>query len=123
REDPLSLDYPKVVTEKVNLQMFEDWPFSSKATDVTNDFFRIHEEPMTTSSLLRFDYRLQSLKDRVELKELAKFNDAVTDAKDALGYTLKYQTPEQQQKAQKETTLNWAVAAATLSFLGTAIFF
>lgn len=44
-------------------------------------------------------------------------------AKDALGYTLRYSTPEQLAKARKPFTFSWAVAAAGLCFLGSASFF
>src|SRR4029079_3067673 len=41
-----------------------------------------------------------------------KFNEAISNAKDTLGYTMRYQTPEQIKKAKSLSTFNWPVAAS-----------
>jgi hypothetical protein len=107
--------------QETNVKMFEDWPFKSKGSAVSTAFFRLTDEPKGTGSYLEFKYSLEWLKDRVEVSEVPKFNEAIDEAKDSLGYTLTYQTPEQRQKTQRRT-LNWAVVAAALCFFGTASF-
>ncbi len=116
RNQPLAYDYPKQVVEGINVQMFENWPLDGKAETMANEFFRLRDEPITRGSYLQFNYTLERLKDRVEVSELPKFNEAIDKAKDSLGYSLTYRTPEQLKKNGRDS-LNWAVAAAALCFL------
>jgi len=44
-------------------------------------------------------------------KRIWAFNEAISKAKDSLGYRLTYRTPEQLGKNQKSITFNWAAAA------------
>ena len=121
RDEPLKLDYPNTVVQEMNIQMFEDWPFEAKRNTITTEFFRVRDDPTSHGSSLQLNYSFETLKDRVEVRELPKFNEAIDDAKDSLGYTLTYRTPEQMKKAAR-ATLNWAVAAAALCFFGTVSF-
>ena len=122
REDPLKLDYPNTVVEEINVEMFEEWPFSAKGESVTTDFFRLRDEPAATGSHLQLNYSFELVKDRVEVSEFPKFNSAISKAKDSLGYTLRYSTPDQLEKSRKPGTFNWAVGAAGLCFLSTSVF-
>ena len=122
RDDPLKLEYPNTVVEEINIEMFEDWPFDATKDITTTDFFRLRDEPVATGSRLQLNYSYETLKDRVELSELPKFNEAVSKAKDSLGYRLTYRTPEQLKKNRPRGTFNWAVGAAALCFFGTATF-
>lgn len=122
RDDPLKLDYPNTVFEEINVEMFEDWPFNGKGENVTNDFFRLRDEPNASGSHIQLNYSYEALKDRVEVNELQRFNDAVSKAKDNLGYSLTYRTPEQLAQNKSRAGFNWAIAAAALSFFGTATF-
>src|SRR6266480_1068548 len=109
RDDPLKLDYPNTVIEEINVEMFEDWPFSGKGENTTNDFFRLRDEPSASGSRIQLKFSYEALKDRVEVYELQKFNIAVSKAKDNLGYTLTYRTPEQIAKNRSRSGFNWAV--------------
>src|SRR5207249_900308 len=121
RDQPLRLDYPNNVVQEMNIEMFEDWPFEAKGNNVSTQFFRLRDEPKATGSYLQLNYSFEMLKDRVEVSVLPKFNEAIDNAKELLGYNLTYRTPEQLEKAQRHS-LNWAVAAAALCFFGTTSF-
>jgi hypothetical protein len=123
RTDPLRLSYPGAVREELNIEMFEEWPLEAKADTTTTAFFRLRNEPSATGSHLQLNYAYESLRDRVEVSELAQYEQAVNAAKDSLGYTLRYSTPKQVDEARKPSTFNWAVAAAGLCFFGSASFF
>lgn len=120
RVDPFKRDYPNSVIEELNVQMFEDWPLDAKGENADTESFRIRDEPVAGGSALQFHYSYQALKDRVEVSEIAKFNEAISKTKDTLGYTLRYRTPEQ---LRKINTFNWPVGTAALCFFGTASFF
>ena len=122
RSEPLKLDYPNNVVQEIDAQMFDDWPLEVKANAIETKFFRLRDDPRARGSYLQLHYSLEMLKDRVEVAELQKFNGAINDAKDSLGYSLTYRTPQQLEKTGRHT-LNWAVAAAALCFFGTASFF
>lgn len=122
RIDPWRLSYPSVVKEEINIEMFEDWPPGVEGKTTSNPFFRLQDEPSGEGSHLQLNYTYEALSDRVEPGEFPAYVKAVTAAKDTLGYTLRYNTPEQLAKARKPFTFNWAVAAAGLCFLGSASF-
>jgi transglutaminase-like putative cysteine protease len=121
RDEPLKLDYPNTVVQEMNIQMFEDWPLEVKPSTISTEFFRVRDEPTSHGSSLQLNYSFEALNDRVEVSGLPKFNKAIDDAKDSLGYKLTYRTPAQMKKTERNT-LNWAVAAAALCFFGTASF-
>lgn len=123
RQDPFKLEYPNHTVEELNVEMFDDWPLPVGGGTVNNEFFRLRDEPAGSGSTLQLRYSYETLKDRVEVADIEKFNEAIGNAKDRLGYALKYQTPEQIEKAKSLSALNWAVAAAVLCFFGTASFF
>jgi hypothetical protein len=122
RQDPFKLEYPTTVIEEVNVEMFEDWPLSAEGTRIDNEFFRLRDEPNANGSTLQLRYFYETLKDRVEVADIEKFNEAIGKAKDTLGYSLRYQTPEQIKKAKSLTTFNWAIAAVAFCFFVTATF-
>jgi Domain of Unknown Function with PDB structure (DUF3857)/Protein of unknown function (DUF2569) len=122
RHDPLRLEYPSTVIEELNVQMFEDWPLNAEGASINNEFFRVRDEPTASGSSLQFHFFYEAVKDRVEVAEFEKFNEQISKAKDTLGYTLRYQTPEQIKKTKERAAFNWAVGAAALCFLATAIF-
>ncbi len=123
RQDPLKLEYPSAVIEEINVQMFEDWPLNAEGQSLNDEFFRVRDEPSGSGSSLQFRYSYESLKDRVEVADIEKFNEAISKAKDSLGYTLRYQTPEQIKKAKSLTTFNWAVGSGAFCFFAAAGFF
>ncbi len=120
RRDPLKQDYPNHVIQEMNIEMFDPWPLETKATTIANNFFRLRNDPTGTGAHIQLNYSYEALKDRIEPKEFASYNEAVNQAKDSLGYTFRYVTPAQQEKARQPTTFNWAVGAAGLCFLGGA---
>ncbi len=122
RQDPLKLEYPNTVIEEVNVEMFEVWPLNAEGASINNEFFRMRDEPSGSGSTLQFRYSYEALKDRVDVADIEKFNEAISKAKDTLGYSLRYQTPEQIKKAKSLSTFNWAVAASAFCFLATASF-
>jgi Protein of unknown function (DUF2569)/Domain of Unknown Function with PDB structure (DUF3857) len=122
RLDPLALYYPNHVIEEINIEMFEDWPLSSKGQTTTTDFFRLQDEPTATGSHIQLTYTYEALKDRVEPNEIPKFNETVNKAKDTIGYNFTYRTPAQIEANKSKAGFNWAVAAAALSFFVTATF-
>lgn len=121
RNDPLGLEYI-TVTEEMNFQMFNPWSIDTKDQDISNDFFRLHDQPVVDGAHVQFNYTFEMLKDRVRVNEFSTFNDAVQKAKDSLGYTLTYSTPEQLAKKRPKSTFNWAVGAAVGCFFGTGSF-
>ena len=121
RADPLNVDYPNKVTQKLKLEMFEDWPIEGEGSTTTNEFFKLSDQPSSDGSHVEFNYSYEALKDRIETAELPAYDQAISKAKDSLSYTLSYKTPEQLKKAKKPSTFNWAVGAALLCFLGPAI--
>jgi transglutaminase-like putative cysteine protease len=122
RQDPLKLEYPNTVIEEINVQMFEDWPLNAERASINNEFFRMRDEPSGNGSTLQLRYSYETLKDRVDVAAIEKFNEAISKAKDTLGYTLRYQTPEQIKRAKSLATFNWAVAAGAFCFFATASF-
>ena len=66
----------------------------------------------TTEPLSNSVFRSAAKKDRVDVADIDKFNEAISKAKDMLDFTLRYQTPEQIKKAKRISTFNWAVAAS-----------
>lgn len=120
RADPFRHDYPDTVTQETEIEMFQDWSLEVKPRTITNSFFEIQDQPSLTGPHMRLAYAYRSLRDRVEVSELAKYNEEVDRAKSSLGYSLTYQTPEQLKKAQKPSTFNWAVAAAGICALSLA---
>jgi len=116
----MKMDYPNTVLQEMNVEMFEEWPLNAKGQSVTNDFFRLRDEPTVTGSHIQLNFSYEALKDRVEVNELSKFNEAISNAKDALGYRFTYRFPEQLAQGKSRAGFNWAVAAAALCFLGTA---
>ncbi len=116
REDPLRLEYPNTVLEEINIQMFEDWPFNADGESINNEFFRISDKPSGDGATLQFRYSYETLKDRIEIAQIEKFNEAISKAKDSLGYTLRYQTPEQIRKRKSLSAFNWAVGAGAFCF-------
>jgi hypothetical protein len=123
RADPLRLEYPNTTFEKQNVQMFEDWGVNAKSEAIDTKFFRLRDEPIASGSNLQFHCSYEALKDRVDVSDFGKFNEAISIAKDKLGYTLRYRTPEQLKKLERLGSFNWAVGAAGLCFFGTATFF
>jgi hypothetical protein len=123
RSDPLSREYPNKVIEEMNIEMFEEWSLDAKAATTTTDFFQLRDEPTVNGSHVQFDYTYEALRDRVEKKEFSSYNEAVTKAKDSIGYTLRYSTAKQLEKARKPSAFNWAIGAAGLCFLSCACFF
>ena len=123
RVDPLRLNYPNSVTEEMNVEMFEPWQLDAQDKTSTTPFFQLRDEASVSGSHVQFNYYFEGLKDRVEPGEIPSYNKAVDEAKDSLGYTLKYRTTEQLEKAKPRTTFNWAVGAAGLCFLGSASYF
>jgi hypothetical protein len=120
RQDPFKLEYPNTVIEEVNVQMFEDWPLNAEAASINNEFFRLRDEPSSNGSTLQLRYSYEALKDRVDVADIEKFNEAIGKAKDSLGYSLRYQTQEQIKKAKSLTTFNWAIGASAFCFFATA---
>lgn len=117
RNDPTKMDYPNTVLQEMNVEMFEEWPLSAKGQSVSNDFFRLRDEPTATGSHIQLNFSYEALKDRVEVNEFSKFNEATSKAKDALGYRFTYRFPEQLAQSKSRAGFNWAVAAAALCFL------
>jgi Protein of unknown function (DUF2569). len=122
RRDPFKLEYPNTVIEEVNVEMFEDWPLNVEGTSINNEFFRLRDEPSGNGSTLQFRYSYETLKDRVDVADIEKFNEAISKAKDTLGYSFRYQTPEQIKNSKSLTTFNWAIAAFAFCFFATAGF-
>lgn len=122
RQDPFRLEYPNTVYEEMNIEMFEDWPLTAESTTINNEFFRLRDEPAANGSNVQLRFSYEALKDRVEVADIEKFDDAISNAKDALGYTLRYRTPEQIKKAKSFSTFNWAVAASAFCFFAAASF-
>jgi len=122
RIDPVALYYPNKVIEQINIEMFEDWPLNSKRQNTVTDFFRLQDEPTSTGAYVELNYTYEALKDRVEVNEISKFNEAVNKAKDTAGYNFTYRTPEQIEANKSKAGFNWAAAAAALCFFGTATF-
>jgi len=120
RNDPLRLEYPNTVIEELNVQMFEDWGLDAKNEAMDTKFFRVRDEPIASGSNLQFHYSYEALKDRVEVSDFGKFNEAMSNAKDKLGYTLRYRTSEQLKSLERLGSFNWAIGAAALCFFGTA---
>ena len=120
RVDPLGLSYPNSVTEEINAEMFEPWQLETQDKTVKTPFFQLRDAASVDGSHVQFNYYFEAVKDRVEPGEIASFNKAVNEAKESLGYTLKYRTAEQLEKAKPRTTFNWAVGAAGLCFLASA---
>ena len=123
REDPFRLEYPNTVIEEINVQMFEDWPMNTEGQSLNNEFFGVRDEPSGSGSTLQFRYTYEAVKDRVEVTEIEKFNEAISKTKDSLGYTLRYQTPEQIRKTKSLAAFNWAVGSGVFCFFATAGFF
>ena len=123
RADPLRIEYPTTVIEQQNVQMFEDWGLDAKSENLETEFFRVRDEPTASGSNLQFHYSYEALKDRVEVSDFGEFNETISNAKDKLGYTLRYRTPEQLKKLERLGSFNWAIGAAGLCFFGTGGFF
>ncbi len=123
RVDPLRLSYPNSVSEEMNIEMFEPWQLEIQDKTSTTPFFTLRDKASLDGSHVQFNYDFEGLKDRVEPGEIGNYNKAVEEAKNSLGYTLKYRTAEQLEKAKPRTTFNWAVGAAGLCFLGSASYF
>jgi Protein of unknown function (DUF2569) len=123
RQDPFRLEYPNTVIEEINVQMFEDWPSRDDGANISNEFFRVHDVPSVDGSSLQFRFSYESLKDHVEIADIEKFNEEISKAKDTLGYSLRYQTPEQIKKAKSLGAFNWPVGASAFCFFATAGFF
>jgi hypothetical protein len=117
---PFRRDHPDVVTQETNIEMFQPWSLDTKPKTISNGFFEISDQPSGTGSHAQFVYSYESLKDRVEVNELARYNQEIDHAKESIGYTLTYQTPEQLKKARKPSTFNWAVGVAGLCIFGAA---
>jgi hypothetical protein len=120
RQDPFRREYPYTVTEELNVEMFEDWPLNVESTSISNEFFRLRDEPSANGSTVRLRFSYEALKDRVEVADIEQFNETISNAKDTLGYALRYQTPEQIKKAKSLSTFNWAVATGAFCFFATA---
>jgi hypothetical protein len=118
RTSPIRIEYPNIVVEEINLEMFEDWPLNAKANTTTTEFFRLRDEPNATGSQIRLNYSYESLKDRAEVSELSKFNQEVSDAKDSLNYKFSYQTPEQLAKTHSGELPTWVIIVAIAVVLG-----
>ena len=123
RVDPLQLSYPNTVLEEMNIEMFETWQLEGKAKTTVTPFFRLQDEPSVTGSHIQFNYSFEGLKDEVKASEFSNYNQAVNEAKDSVGYTLKYTTPEQLEKGRPASAFNWPVGAAGLCFVGSAAYF
>jgi len=85
RKDPLKLEYPNTVYEEMNVEMFEDWPLNVEGATINNEFFRVGDEPNANGSSVQLRFSYQTLKDRVEVADIEKFNEAISNAKDTLG--------------------------------------
>jgi hypothetical protein len=116
RQDPLKRDYPSTVFEEINLHMFEDWPLNGEGASLDNEFFRLRDDPSASGSTVQFRFSYESLKDRVRVNEIEKFNEVISQTKDRLGYMLRYQTPEQIKKTKSLAAFNWAIAAGAFCF-------
>ena len=119
RRDPLSLNHPNTVTEEIKMQMFEPWGFEAKSSEIGNEFFKVRDDPKARGSFVQLNYVFVSQNDRLPPSEIPQYNEAVEKAKETLGYTFTYQTPEQLKRSRRQAP-NWAVGAAALSFFGTA---
>ncbi len=123
RIDPMRLSYPNTVKEEMSIEMFEPWQLDGRNKTTSTPFFRLRDEPSVDGSHVQFNYSYESLKDRIEPGEFSSYNRVVNEARDSLGYTLTYRTPEQLEKAKARSTFNWAVGAAAFSFLLSVSYF
>ena len=93
RDDPLALNYPASTVQKINAEMFEQWPLHIKNQLVSNAFFRYADEARVDGRHLRFTYTYEALADRVLPADLPGYNAALSKVRDTLGYNLSYRAP------------------------------
>jgi transglutaminase-like putative cysteine protease len=123
RDDPLSLDYPVSVVEKINANMFEEWPLNAKNQNVANEFFRYRDEAKVQKEQLQFSYFYETLTDRVSVADLAKYNIALSKVKDTLGYNLSYSTPQQLKSIRGWRGFNWPIGVCLGGVLAASSYF
>lgn len=109
RKDPFALDGPGSVTQQIEAEMFEEWPFEIKNSAVENAWFRFHDEPKADGAHIELHYQYDLLTDRVAVVDLAKYNSTLDELKDTLGYRLTYTTPRQLKTGAQWRGVNWSI--------------
>lgn len=122
RQDPLALNHPVSIVEEINAEMFEPWPMNIQAHEIETPFFRFREAPSINGNRLGFTQSYESLADRVPVTDLAKYNEALSKAKQALSYSLTHSTPEQLVVRQQRARFNWPIAALLLCVIAATVF-
>jgi transglutaminase-like putative cysteine protease len=112
RDDPLALNHPVNVTQKINARMFDDWSVKTKDQVETNAFYRYAEKATIRGSRLQFTFSYATLADRVPTADLRAYNTTLFKIKDTLGYRLTYRPPGALwTKGNFLTQINWPIAA------------
>ena len=95
RDDPLALNHPVNVTQKINARMFEKWSVNTKDRAESNVFYRYAEKAKVNGSRLQFVFSYETLADRVPPADLQAYNSTLFRLKDTLGYRLTYRPPSE----------------------------
>lgn len=112
RDDPLALNHPANVTQKIDARMFDDWTVNTKDQVETNAFYRYAEKAKVRGSRLEFTFSYETLADRVPTADLPAYNTRLIKLKDTLGYRLTYRPAAALwPKGNFLTQLNWPIAA------------
>jgi transglutaminase-like putative cysteine protease len=93
RDDPLALNYPASIVQKINAEMFDEWSLEIKNQPVRNAFFRFADEAAVDGRHIRLTYTYETLSDRVPPADLPAYNAALSKVRDSLGYMLSYRPP------------------------------
>lgn len=125
RDDPLALDYPVNVSQKINAKMFDDWLVNTKDQVETNSFYRYVEKAKTRGARLEFTYSYETFADRVPTADLPAYNTTLFKLKDTLGYRLTYRPPAalwaKGNLFNLFSQLNWPIAALFVFFITVAM--
>jgi transglutaminase-like putative cysteine protease len=122
RGDPLALNHPVNVTQKINARMFDDWLVNTKDHVENNAFYRFVEKATVQGARLHFTYSYQTFVDRVPIADLPAYNTTLFKLKDTLGYRLTYRPPGALWgKDNWLAQFNWPVVALFGCFVTVAI--
>ena len=121
RDDPLALDHPVNITQKINARMFDDWNVNTKDHVEANSFYRFAEKAKVRGSRLEFAYSYETFADRVPTSEVPAYNTTLFKLKDSLGYRLTYRPPAAfWSKDNVLVQINWPIAVLFVFFFTVA---
>lgn len=118
RTMPVGIEYPLEIDYTVNLLLPEPWTVPEEVKEIKNDATYFKQKTSYKNGVISLHYFYQTLKNKVEAKEIAGFIKKQNQIINQLGYSLTYNTTV---TATSGLRVNWLMVLLSLLFLGISV--